>query len=213
MWTIPALDYLLYSGLIFLVLGFFTTKSCIRCLKSGSPWKGSRRGLYSIILLSLSGALLTSYTGFQGYVLLLKEEHVLRVEIEPVNKERFSVELTFPDGQKNAYMIHGDQLYIDAKIIKLLPAANLIGFHTLYELDRIGGRYRALGDELEKTRSLFSLAKEKPMDMYQTIEDFPILRKFFDAEYGSATFVDVTRKQVFELKLSTSGLLLRPAER
>ena len=36
------------------------------------------------------------------------------------------------------------------------------------------------------------------------------LREFFDAEYGSASYVPVAEPGELELKVSTTGLLLRP---
>ena len=36
------------------------------------------------------------------------------------------------------------------------------------------------------------------------------LADFFDAEYGSATYVPVSEPGELELKVSTTGLLLRP---
>ena len=41
----------------------------------------------------------------------------------------------------------GDQIYVDAHILKWTPAANLIGLHTAYELDRVAGRYDNIEQE------------------------------------------------------------------
>jgi len=41
---------------------------------------------------------------------------------------------------------------------------------------------------------------------------YAVLSALFDAEYGSATFVPVTRPALLEIRLSTSGLLVREAD-
>jgi hypothetical protein len=37
------------------------------------------------------------------------------------------------------------------------------------------------------------------------------MREFFDAEYGSASYVPVAEARELDLMVSTTGLLLRPA--
>jgi len=40
------------------------------------------------------------------------------------------------------YPISGDEIYVDARILKWHALANLLGLSTAYELDRVGGRFR-----------------------------------------------------------------------
>jgi hypothetical protein len=39
-----------------------------------------------------------------------------------------------------------------------------------------------------------------------------VLRPLVDAEYGSASFITVTRPTTFLVQVSTSGLLIRPVQ-
>jgi hypothetical protein len=41
---------------------------------------------------------------------------------------------------------------------------------------------------------------------------FPLLRPLLDAEYGSATFITANKAAEFELRVSTTGLLIRKVE-
>ena len=91
-----------------------------------------------------------------------------------------------------------------------MPLANQLGLHTSYRLDRIGGRYRSVAQEMTAPRTVFALGAPGGLDIVGLARRFPIAR-FFDAEYGSATYVPVQGPTELELKVSTSGLLLRPA--
>ncbi len=97
-------------------------------------------------------------------------------------------------------------------ILKWKPIVNVLGLHTAYELDRIAGRYVALKDERDRPRTVHSLAREKPVDLFALRRRFPFLAPLVDAEYGSATFVPADHSTRTEIRVSISGLLARPAD-
>jgi hypothetical protein len=98
---------------------------------------------------------------------------------------------------------------VDAHILKWEPIVNVLGLHTGYELDRIAGRYTELEDEQTKRRTVYSLAKDKPVNMFDLARRFRVFERFVDAEYGSATFAPTSERSEWEVRVSTSGLLLR----
>jgi hypothetical protein len=104
----------------------------------------------------------------------------------------------------------GDAVYVDAHILKWHPWVNLIGLHTLYELDRLAGRYDALSDERGLQRTVFTLGLTKPFDLFDLVRRSGSLSALVDAEYGSATFVSARGFAAYEILVSTSGLLARP---
>jgi len=117
----------------------------------------------------------------------------------------------FPDGRKVSYELAGDEIYVDAHILKWHPYASWIGLHTAYELDRVAGRYHHIKDERSAPRTVHLLARDKAVDIYGLRRRHALLAPLVDAEYGSATFVPVTRPAEFELRVSTTGLLIREA--
>jgi len=148
-------------------------------------------------------------TGMQGYRQLSEEQTVLLIETFPLSNQRFSVQVTWPDGEQKAFYLYGDQLYIDAQILKWKSAANLVGLQTYYQLDRIGGRYLQISDEHEMPRSVFSLKTDSSIDLYSMVEEQQWMNPLIDTSYGSATFIDVAEHAVWELRVSSSGLLIR----
>jgi hypothetical protein len=108
------------------------------------------------------------------------------------------------------YELAGDAFYMDAHILKWHPWASLLGLHTVYELDRVAGRYNAVADERARPHTAYELARSKPIDLF-FIARRRLLGPLVDAEYGSATFEAATQAQTFEVRVSTTGLLARPA--
>jgi hypothetical protein len=55
------------------------------------------------------------------------------------------------------------------------------------------------------------LGQEKPFDLFNLRQRYVLLAPLLDAEYGSASFVPVTRPTDLELRVSSTGLLIREA--
>ena len=161
-------------------------------------------------LAALSGGLIV---GTQGYRALTREDVAAVVTTDPVGPQAFRARFEFPDGTEESFLLQGDELYVDARILKWTPLANVLGLHTGFELDRVSGRYVELEDEQGKPRTVFSLVPERPLDLFSLRRRFPQLAPFVDAEYGSATFAAAREPASYEVRVSTSGLLLRPLPR
>jgi hypothetical protein len=172
------------------------------------PQSGYRLGA-GLLFLALGALAGTVSVGMMGYRALTREDVVANIAVKPTGKQRFMATFRFPDGREKTYEMAGDEIYVDAHILKWHPWANLIGLHTAYELDRVAGRYHAIKDEKEAMRTVHALSRDKPVDLYALRRRYTFLAPVFDAEYGSATFVPVTRPTELELRVSTTGLLLR----
>src|SRR5262249_13934785 len=149
--------------------------------------------------------------GIQGYRALTREELAARVSVRPYAPQKFTAKLQFPDGHEASYTLSGDEIYLDARILKWHALANMIGLSTAYELDRMGGPYRDPEQEKPAPRTLYSLGQEKPVDLFALTKRFPYLEHFVDAKYGSAAYVPANEPADLELRVSTTGLLIRPA--
>lgn len=174
------------------------------------------RGLFSLLTgllaLALAGLAAAVTVGVKGFRALTHEDLAARVRTEPIGPQRFRATVELPDGQSGQFEISGDALYIDAHILKWKPIVNLLGLHTGYELDRVGGRYNVVADEQGKTHTIFPLRPERAIDVFGFVRRHPrLLAPLVDAEYGSGTFVGAERPGRFDVMVSTTGLLIRPA--
>ena len=114
-----------------------------------------------------------------------------------------------PDGSEKVFSLAGDQLYIDAHILKWKPIANIFGLHTSYELGRVAVAMLSLKDETTKVHTVYSLSIERPRTCSISGAGSQSLIPLLDAEYGSATFINSNSAEEFRVMVSTSGLLIR----
>jgi hypothetical protein len=191
-------------GLVCLVAG-------LAALVRRRPVAFTLRIIVGVALVAIAALLGMVSVGTLGYQALTKETVAAWVKVERAGPERFTARFRFPDGRIATYMLSGNELYVDAHILKWKPIANLLGLHTQYELDRVAGRYRRLEDETSRERTVFPLGRAKPVDMFALRSEYALLAPLLDAEYGSASFVPVERSTEWELKVSTSGLFFRQA--
>ena len=168
-----------------------------------------------IALLTLALALLfgTIILTTSGYRALTHEEVAAVVRVEPQPQKRFIAHFEFPDGSQTSFQLAGDQLYVDAHILKWKPFVNILGLHTAYELDRVGGRYLDIEKEQTAPRTIFLISKPKPSDWLGLRYRSLALRWLLDAEYGSAAFIESGKPATYEIRISTTGLLIREAEK
>jgi hypothetical protein len=184
----------------------------LAALMRAKPLRFALRTLTGLLLIAIGGLAGTIAIGLQGYRALTREEVAAGIFVRPDGPQRFKATVRFPDGHEETFALAGDEIYVDAHILKWKSLANVFGLHTDYELDRVEGRYRALEQERSAVRTVYALGQDKPLDLFALRLRYAFLATLVDAEYGSATFVPVTRPAEFELRVSTTGLLIREAK-
>ena len=203
----------LIAALVCVVLGAMVTISGLVALVRLRLMGFAVRILAGVVLLALGGLAGAVGVGIQGYRALTREDVAARVSVRPLGNQRIEATVHFPDGRQASYQLAGDEIYVDAKILKWKPTANLLGLHTAYELSRLTGRYADIEQEKKAPRTVYSLAQTRPVDLFSLRRKHAFLEKFLDAEYGSGTFVPVSKPAELEVRVSTSGLLMREAGR
>jgi hypothetical protein len=194
-------------------LGAILVINGIVALARARPLRFALRALAGLLLISIGLLAGTIAAGMHGYRALTREDVAARLLVRPVGAQRFTATIRYPDGREASYELAGDEIYVDAHILKWKPVANLLGLHTAYDLDRMGGRYRALEQERSAARTVHSIGRERPVDLFGLRQRYVFLEPLLDAEYGSATFAPVTRPAELELYVSTTGLFLRDAKK
>jgi len=194
----------------FAVLGLLFVLSAMRALRRRRPLGFTTRSLAALALIACAALAGTLSVATLGYQALTREEVAARVSVQPTGPQQFSARFRFPDGRDASYTLAGDQIYVDAHVLKWKPIANIVGLHTAYQLDRVAGRYAALDKERNGPRTVHSLATERPLDLFDLRSRYAALAPLLDVEYGSATFAPADRLAEYEVRVSTTGLLIRP---
>lgn len=194
---------------LLVVVGIAVGFSAFAALLRARLFRFVFRGLLSAIFLVVGAAVGLFTLGIEGMQALTREETAARIKVVPTAPQRYDATVTFADGRVETYDLAGDDIYVDGHIVKWTPLANRLGLHTSYRLDRISGRYRALDQENTARRTVYAIGTPAKIDLVALGRRLP-LADFFDAEYGSASYVPVAQPGELELKVSTTGLLLRP---
>ena len=181
-------DMLWWVAAVFAIVGVAMVIAAGTALRRRRPLRMSLRLLLALMFLAAAAACGAIALGVQGYRALTHEEVAVVVRTEPLGPNRFQAQFRFPDGREVSYTLTGDQLYVDARILKWHPWANVLGLHTVYELDRVSGRYHDLAQEQQQPRTVRSLAPAREVDMFSLRQRYALLSPLLDAEYGSATF-------------------------
>src|SRR6266571_2683863 len=171
---------LVVAALCLLVLGAALLGGAFRTVRGGRWLAGGLRGLVGTLCLVLAALAATITVGLQGYRALTYEEVAATVKTEPVGLQRFRATITLPDRRL-----------------------------AMYELDRVAGRYNAVADERTRPHTVFALAPSHAVDLF-FLARRKLLGPLVDAEYGSAAFIAAARPATYEVRVSATGLLMRP---
>jgi hypothetical protein len=175
-----------------------------------APLRGGATLLVGTLTLALAGSTGLAAWSLARFHALTREVTAATVQVEPRGPQRFVATVTMEDGPSRSFELAGDQLWVDAQIVKWHPWANAIGLHTAYRLERIGGRYRSLDDERTAPRTVDTLHDEAlPSDLFAWAGRREWLRPLIDARYGSASYLAADAPATIDVRVSTSGLLMR----
>ncbi len=202
----PYLDYFLItaivSGLIasYFLLSFVARLSKLRLI-------AATRKLLSLILFSaVAGFILVSTSGYQA---LTFEQSAALIHIIPQAQQSFIAEITFADGRRVSYLLQGDEIMLEANILKWKSWTNLLGLTTAFRLDRVRGRYSDLEDEKTRPQSVYSIRGPVKADLADWRGDYKQFAFLLDVEHGSASYVSAKQEKHLQLMVTTNGLLLR----
>ncbi|HHO54833.1 MAG TPA: hypothetical protein ENK21_00430 [Trueperaceae bacterium] len=194
--------FLLLFSFSFIYYGF-------RAIKNKRFFGWFNRHMFALVLLLSSALFAIMGLSISAYKSLTNEQLAATIHLEKLSEQNFIASYDNGNGINKQFQILGDQFYIDAKIIKWRYLANVLGFKTIYQLDRLGGRYIDIAQERSKPRSLYSLEENLSFDLFDLQKRFPILQKLVDAEYGSASYLEAKDDTDYKVLVSTTGLLIR----
>lgn len=203
----------LMAALVCVVVGVALLLAAIAALLTLSPVKFVTRTFAALVFLALGAGAGLIGAGSLGYHALAREEVAARLSLTPTGPQRFNATVRFADGRSKTFELAGDEISIDAHILKWHPWANLLGLPTAYQLDRVTGRYREIEKERFAPRTVHPLADEGWVNLFRLRQHFAWLNPVLDAQYGSVAFTPANRPAELELLVSSNGLLMREARR
>ena len=145
------------------------------------------------------------------YARLTHEQEAARVTTRQLGERQFAVSVQPSGLPPRHYNLSGDEWQIDARVLKWRAVGNLLGFDTVYRLERLSGRYGDIQSERSAPRTVHELAQDPGIDFWSMARRYHDYLPLADALYGSATYVPMAEGAEYVVSVSASGLVVRPA--
>ena len=171
---------------------------------------GSLEGIVGLLLLAVAALMVAISINLYTYDRLTHESIITEVRFQEVGPQHFLASMMFKNNTK-ILDLRGDEWQIDARVLKWRGMAILLGFNTLYRLDRLSGRYRDITQERTEQRTVHSLSEEKGLDLWTVGRRYAYWIPWVDAVYGSATYMPMVDGASYTVSVSSTGLLARPS--
>ena len=162
-----------------------------------------------VALLGVAAGLVA--TNLVTYARLTHEQEAARVTTRQLGERQFAVSVLAPGRPPQHFQVRGDEWQIDARVLKWRALGTVLGFDTVYRLERLSGRYGDLQSERTAPRTVYELAADPGVDFWSVARRYPRYLPFADALYGSAAYVPMAEGAEYVVAVSASGLVVRPA--
>ncbi|HEY0943581.1 MAG TPA: hypothetical protein VGE08_26080 [Steroidobacter sp.] len=168
-------------------------------------------GVTGALLLAVAALLFVISLNLHTYARLTFERPIAEIVFQQRAPQSFNATLTqIPDGEIQMFVLSGDEWQLDARVLKWKGWANLFGLDSQYRLERVSGRYRNIDQERSAERTVYALAENPGLDLWQITLDRPNRLPFVDAVYGNAAYMPMSDGARYEVSITQSGLIARP---
>ncbi|MGB9429120.1 MAG: cation/multidrug efflux pump [Gammaproteobacteria bacterium] len=180
-------------------------------LLNGRFLNGPSRSLGGLVLLLLVAFIVVVAVDLRTYFALTYEKPVATIRFKTLGPEYFHAQLKYGGDRVLDADLHGDEWQLDARVIKWSGFATVLGFKTLYRLDRLSGRYSQVAEERQGPHSAVSLTPDSGWpDTWSWAHRYGQWLPWVDASYGSGVYLPMADGAEYQVSLSTTGLLARP---
>jgi hypothetical protein len=197
-------------GLLGLAIAVPLELAAIRRLRRLELARGTLFFLSGGFVLALFAALALIAMNLFTYARLTHEQDAARVSIRRLDPQLYVVSVQARNAPARHYQLRGDEWQIDARVLKWRAMGNLLGFDTVYRLERLSGRYGDIAAERSAPRTVHALSEEKGLDFWTVLRRYHDYLPLADALYGSAAYVPMADGADYRVTVSQSGLVVRP---
>lgn len=192
-------------GLAILLLG-------LRLLLRRGWMLGWLRGMAGVCFVLLASSVGLVALDLRSYHQMQLDAPIATVSFERQDNQHFmAVFVPTETGVTQKFALRGDQWQLDARIVRWQGPLRTIGGKPGYRLDRMSGRYLSLEDERTRERTVYNLVEpDRGLDFWAWVYRHQDWVPWVDASYGSATFIPMADGALYEVALSTSGLVAKP---
>ncbi|WP_111496068.1 MULTISPECIES: multidrug transporter [Marinobacter] len=166
------------------------------------------KGTFAIFLIAAGAYIGLLALDLRHYQSLESLETIATIGVSKTGPQTWRVRLERNERPPMEVVIRGDQWQVDARILRLEGPLAWLGVKPAYRLDRLSGRYVSLEQERTGERTVYSLGEPSWFDSWLLDQDVGL--PFVKAVYGNATFMPLRDGAVFDVRLSSTGLVALP---
>ena len=197
-------------GVIGVLLAFPFELAAIRRLRRLQLVRGTLFFLSGATVLLVAAVAVLVAANLYTYARLTHEQEASRVSMLQLGERHYVLSVQPKGEPPRHFELRGDEWQMDARVLKWRAMGNLLGFDTLYRLERLSGRYGSVAAERAGPRTVHDLSEETSLDLWSLVRRHHAYVPFADALYGSAVYVPMSEGAEYTVSVSASGLLVRP---
>lgn len=205
------MNLLLTASTVFTLIALFFVFSMFRHLRRRKPVRATGSLAGGVASASLGGASILLAFSYYGYGRLVDEQLVSQIEFSRAATDTYIARVMIEGQSDRLLELSGNEWQMDARVINWKPPATLLGLDPIYQLDRLSGRYADINEERTAARTVHALSDAPTLDVWQVARKFPVLMPGVDAYYGTATYLPMADGARFEVTLTRTALIARPA--
>ena len=205
------MNILLAASAIFTLVTLYFVFSMLRHARRRRPLHATGSLAGGAATGALGGASILLVFSYVGYGRLVDEQVVSQIEFSQSGPEEYVARLMIDGESDRMFRLRGDEWQIDARVVNWKPPATLLGLDPIYRLERLSGRYASVDDERSEQRTVHALSDDTVLDVWVVARRFPRLMPGVDAYYGTATYLPMADGARFEITMTRTALMARPA--
>ncbi|PZN32932.1 MAG: hypothetical protein DIU71_06290 [Proteobacteria bacterium] len=199
-------------ALVFAVFGLLLLALATQRLLRARFFAAGGSAVAGLLLLGVGAVIFTVSLNLHTYARLTYERPAAEIVFEARGPQRYRATITqIPSGEMQMFILAGDEWQLDARVLKWRGWANLLGLDAQYRLERVSGRYRDIEQERRDERTVYSLSDNPGIDLWLLSSRYPRWLPMVDAVYGSATYLPMADGARYQILMTQSGLIARPA--
>ena len=168
------------------------------------------KGTFALLLIAAGGYAAVLALDLRHYQSLDSLETIATIGVSKTGPQVWRVRLERNEQKPLDVVVRGDQWQIDARIIRFAGPLSWLGVKPAYRLERLSGRYVSLEQERSGNRTVYDLGQESWFDSWTMDQSYGLP---FEAVYGNATFMPLKDGAIFDVRLSSTGLVALPANK
>ncbi len=168
-------------------------------------WLRGSSGFLLLVFAVVCAALALDLRSYQAWP--TAQQRIASVSFEQLDEQHYIARLKRANGGEQVFELYGDQWQVDVRILNWTRALRNLGLKPVYRLERLGGRFLVLEQEVgsqPRSHALTSnLAGPDAANLVRAVQD---TLHWFNPESSIAAFMPMAPDAEYSLQLTGVGL-------